>query len=478
MRKTIYLGLAVYVLLVTAILFVSFKDRVSDDPYITYRYAYNLVNRSVLEFNPGERVLSTTTPLFTLLLALSTILWHDIPHIAILIGAVSLPLGGICFYLLSTRWGNSAVGWTGLALYPGFLLLVSLLGFEHPLYLAFCLAAFVSFAGQNWMLTAVFAALASVTRPDGFLLSIVLACGYWILYHKAGFPWKALALFAAIVLPWYGFAWIYYGSPIPNTLFAKQQQGAMMISQRFSSGILTFGAAYAKSWPYLIEIGLAFTGLVNLILRARKWVIILVWAVIYYLAYSLLGVSRYPWYYAPLIPGLLILVGLGIDGLQYLAARSLPRFNRVRFPQILTITLISILFVGQMLWLYNLRSQPDQRGITYRQAGEWIKENLPPESTVGALEVGVLGYYSDRNMIDFAGLIQPEVARHLTPQSTYQDSAFWSIKHYHPAYFVLYKGQFPLIEKTYAANKCQKIKVFRTTLDSEPAQLIIYSCQQ
>jgi hypothetical protein len=41
-----------------------------DDAYITYRYARNLVTGHGFAYNPGEHVLGTTTPLFTLLLAL------------------------------------------------------------------------------------------------------------------------------------------------------------------------------------------------------------------------------------------------------------------------------------------------------------------------------------------------------------------------------------------------------------------------
>src|SRR5438552_180061 len=45
-----------------------------DDSYITYRYALNLLHGHGLVFNPGEYVLSTTTPLYTLLLASAGVL--------------------------------------------------------------------------------------------------------------------------------------------------------------------------------------------------------------------------------------------------------------------------------------------------------------------------------------------------------------------------------------------------------------------
>src|SRR4030067_3215000 len=43
--------------------------RTIDDAYITFRYARNLLAGNGFVFNPGERVLGTTTPLFTLVLS-------------------------------------------------------------------------------------------------------------------------------------------------------------------------------------------------------------------------------------------------------------------------------------------------------------------------------------------------------------------------------------------------------------------------
>src|SRR5450759_412222 len=96
-----------------------------DDPFITYRYAANLQHGLGFVYNSGERVLSTTTPLFTILLALLGNLWHDLPHLAVLLGAFSLALGGLFLWDLAHTWQAPLVGWSGLLLYPTFPLLVS-----------------------------------------------------------------------------------------------------------------------------------------------------------------------------------------------------------------------------------------------------------------------------------------------------------------------------------------------------------------
>ena len=41
----------------------------------------------------------------------------------------------------------------------------------------------------------------------------------------------------------------------------------------------------------------------------------------------------------------------------------------------------------------------------YGVVGDWLQDHTPPHATVGTLEVGIIGYYSQRSMVDFAGLI-------------------------------------------------------------------------
>ncbi|NJM08474.1 hypothetical protein HC891_23265 [Candidatus Gracilibacteria bacterium] len=60
-----------WALAVSSVLFTYLAARGYDDPYITFRYAQNLAEGAGYVYNVGERVQSTTTPLFTVLLALA-----------------------------------------------------------------------------------------------------------------------------------------------------------------------------------------------------------------------------------------------------------------------------------------------------------------------------------------------------------------------------------------------------------------------
>jgi hypothetical protein len=210
----------IYLLIVGGILWLGFADRAYDDPFITYRYANNIARGEGFVYNPGERVLSTTTPLFALLLAIPSLADIDIHMVATGMGALSLAVGTLFIWDLSRTWGTPLVGWAALLLYPTFPLLVATVGSETPIYLALCLGGFAYYAKGRYWLAALCVGLAILARPDGVLVALLLAIDF-IIRRPAPVPWGAATLFSGITLTWVLFAWIYYGSPIPVTLLVS-----------------------------------------------------------------------------------------------------------------------------------------------------------------------------------------------------------------------------------------------------------------
>ncbi len=64
---------------ITGFLYWRFSRWYYDDPFITFRYAQNLLAGNGLVYNLDERVLSTTTPLFAIWLAFLGILNPQYP---------------------------------------------------------------------------------------------------------------------------------------------------------------------------------------------------------------------------------------------------------------------------------------------------------------------------------------------------------------------------------------------------------------
>lgn len=505
--RWVWLAGALYLLLVTITLYVRFAEIGYDDPYITYRYARNLAQGVGLVYNPGERVLSTTTPLFALLLGLVYPLQPDLPHLANLMGAFSLALGAIFLWDLGRQLASPAVGWVALLLYPIFPLLISTSGSETPLYLAVCLGAFAFYIRRRYGWAAAFCALAFLTRYDGALVGGVILTDY-LLRNRRLPPWRIVLVFLGLTLPWLLFAWVYYGSPLPATLAAKQHQGMMASSPSFVAGFWSQARAYGRQWHYRVEIGL---GLFSLILALRysqigglyrRWLPLLAWTALYFVAYTLLGVSRYFWYYAPLVPGFIILVGLGAEaflyGMRFVERKAgdsggkehrsggkehrspgwLRWLNLTRVGWIALLAMLVWMSFRQMNELARISPKPDGRTQIYRAIAAWLYTNTPNDASVGTLEVGVIGYYSQRPMIDFAGLIQPAVAARLDRDTTYADTALWATQNYQPDYLVLHDGAFPALEQDYVAQRCRPVQHFPAATYGYNTNMTIYICTQ
>jgi hypothetical protein len=210
--------LAAYFLAMSAALAAGFWHWGYDDPYITYRYALNLAQGQGFVYNLGERTLSTTTVLMVFLLAG---LYHfslSLPQWANLVGAASLAAGALAMFDLARTLKAPVAGWAALALYPTFPLLVITIGSETPLMLALLLWAFAALARRRYGWMTALSALAALARLDALVGAAFL---YALLLWRS--PRRSLqqaARLALLLVPWFVFAWGYFGSPIPLTLAA------------------------------------------------------------------------------------------------------------------------------------------------------------------------------------------------------------------------------------------------------------------
>jgi hypothetical protein len=509
------LGRLLYLVIVSALTYALFANWTYDDPFITYRYAANLANGAGPVYNLGERVLSTTTPLLMLLLAGLSFISDNLLHWATLISTISLALGGLALWDLGYTCQKPALSWSGLVLYPVFSLVISTISSETPLYLALCLGALAVYARsfepdrENQLYWAAFlAGLAALARPDGILVAGLLAGhALWRREPKIWPAWRRrqagrvlLPLFYAglisvlTILPWYLFAWIYYGSPLPVTLAAKQYQGALEGGQLFLEGLLTTVKWYT-SWPYQLEAGLALLGVLTMayMLRSRRrgWGLVLTWGFLYLISYTLLRVGRYFWYYAPLAPAFLILVGLGLEaaasGLAGAWQRLFPprarnavkppRCSPPRLVYSLTIVLIlTPLLIGHASNVWWQHFRPNYRYPIYQAAGKWLATHTPADASVGLMEVGIIGYYAQRTVVDFAGLLQPETARQLPNVASYEHAALWAIARYHPDYLVLMTNDLDRLHAYATSGPCELVHTLRGEDYDFPENLLIYHC--
>ncbi|MGW8249565.1 MAG: hypothetical protein ACWGO1_02900, partial [Anaerolineales bacterium] len=221
------------------------------------------------------------------------------------------------------------------------------------------------------------------------------------------------------------------------------------------------------------------------------------WTALYFVAYSLLGVSRYFWYYALLVPGMIALVGLGInalvDGGQKMCASIVGR-HRSEAPSgqgtiktsgapscrslslLAAAVLLTLITAAQVYDIWNLRSNPDSRSNAYQVVGKWIRENTPQDALVSSLEIGIIGYYAERRMVDFAGLLRPEVAHQLRQSESYDHAATWTVENFAPDYVVLVKGDLRPLRQGYLKEHCRLAQHFQSDYFGYADNINLYAC--
>ena len=118
------------------------RGRSFDDAFITYRYARNLAQGEGFVYNPGEHVLGTTTPLYTLVLAGLSLAGADIPAASVVVGGLGWAGIVLLVYAIGAAAGEPMAG-LAAALWVAFDSLTgATLGMETTLYVALCLLAF------------------------------------------------------------------------------------------------------------------------------------------------------------------------------------------------------------------------------------------------------------------------------------------------------------------------------------------------
>ncbi|MDW8317985.1 MAG: hypothetical protein RMN53_09105 [Anaerolineae bacterium] len=430
----------------------------NDDAYITYRVARNLADGLGPVFNPGERVLSITTPGYALLLAALSPLSRDFVALGLALSGLGLLATAGLLIELSRRpagqaepadgLGHGLAALVAVALALTFRLLSEAVGMETPLYVASLLALFAAYgrtlaqpastaAHRRWLaLTAAAGAVAFLLRPDGVLAVAAVAGHYLATQRRAA--WPGLALFAAVALaiaaPWVAFAWLYYGSPVPNTLAAKATQGLAEDVPRWGPGLWAAAQAWARSQP--AAAALAALGLVVALRGSGTTAAVrrvsVAWAALTIALHSLLGVRSYFWYYAPLMPVVALLAG---DGAAWLARRS--GRGRRALDVLLALALVAVAApAGMAAARLAARPEPRQRELAYARTAPALAAlcRQPGREPVAMAEIGLLGYLTGCRVVDFSGLLQPELA-HLAARPA--EKMEWALKRYAPPLVVL-----------------------------------------
>lgn len=419
-------GAVVLAVVVTLVLGVSFARHFElapvDDAFISLRYATNWARGAGLTFNSGEIVEGYTNFLEVLILAVAIRLGAEPVGAMTAIGWISLGLLTGVFtafalrHLVPERPLVAAAMGVVAMLNPVFLTWASS-GMESLLYTALLFAAAGAVLEEGWERWAVVAAtllvLAAMTRPEAVALVPIFAA---VEYLKSR-SWRRAGIFSAVFLGAYGSyfvaRWIHFGALLPNTFYAKLDYGNIELWRR--------GAVYVGDFFIAVPL-LAIVALLALgpIRRWPRWLTLFAVLVVGQVLIVLYEGGDHFAMFRFMVPVLPFLIAMAL----YTCVRGSERLRRRGLSTALLIVMCLVVIgvpglrVGRQLRRDKEppRSQFEWHQFEVRLAhewslvGRWMGRHLPSGSSVAALPIGAIGFYSDMKVLDPVGIVDPVIA--------------------------------------------------------------------
>jgi hypothetical protein len=238
------------------------------------------------------------------------------------------------------------------------------------------------------------------------------------------------------------YGWFNYsitGMVFPNTLYAKQLEYADALQQSF---FLRIGRIL------LVPISGAGLFLIPGFIQSVRQAIIKrdVWlasAILWFFGYGTIYAIKLPMvyqhgrYHIPLIPVFFLIGIIGTVSLYNEVCKTKPK-SKTLVKMILGLSGVTALLfvaVGQTAFITDIRTI-DRLMI---EPAEWINANTPDDALIAAHDIGAMGYFGEREIIDLAGLLEPEIIPIIRDEKAIQE---YLLKH-EADYLVVFKDWYP-----------------------------------
>jgi hypothetical protein len=393
-----------------------------DDAWIHQTYARNFAMRGEWAYFPGEASAGSTSPLWSALLASGYLIGAS-PYLwSYLLGFIALSSVSVT----SARLVEKAARAFGVEL-PLRALYVISAGFALEWHLVWAagsgmetlLAAMIAlsvlsllFVRPNWIYIGVLTGVGIWVRPDSITL---LGPAMMVLVFSEN-AWKLkLRQFVQLIAGFAGFLFLYLafnrmlaGSWWPNTFYAKQAEYAVELQASWVGRVLEQGILPLTGAGAILLPGFIYSIILGL--RRKNWASLasVMWAIGFLVLYAFrLPVTyQYGRYVMPMMPVYFTLGAAGMwAAMAHIPDGLLPRV--IRRVWVLSGAIVLVVF-----WLRG--AQVYQRDVAFIEeemvtSAHWIALNTPSNALVAAHDIGALGFFGQRRLIDLAGLVSPQV---------------------------------------------------------------------
>lgn len=420
-------------------LFLLFYAKaLEEDFYITLRYAENLAQRNGLVYNVGQRVLGTTTPLYTLWLSLAIVLHLNPIAVAQSTGVVADLLTCLCLIRLCQQLKLPHIGYVTalcVALAPVNLIWASK-GMEAGVVALVGVAVWMFYAEGRQVRAWACAALLVLLRIDGVAVALVLLCAS--LWRERRLPFQGIFVFCLLILPWGIFATLYFGSPVPVSMQAKLVVYGWGVHERLPNVLPLVKHLFGNPFGAIIGIGnLAFIGKLFHKKDESRWLLFPLTAMlIHYAGMGLSKVFLFGWYFVPPTPLLYLFGCLGWSSL--LAGRYRGDYGITSMGAVLALSAVMGIFAVPRVATTLRRGQEEENRLRI-PIGLWLKEQAKPNERVMLEPIGYIGYYSGMEVLDTVGLVSPEVLPFYRTEIASPYHGIWT--HFKPEWILLRTGE-------------------------------------
>ena len=445
-----------------------------DDSWIHQTYGRNLAQNGEWAFIPGQPSAASTSPLYTIVLAIGYFLRLPYQFYAHFIGTLALTITAILganTAKIILPDSKTAGWWVGFGIiFTWHMVWAAASGMETMIFgMMTILLIFLAFREteenrshdpQSLLIRgAIFGVATAITalaRPEGILLGGIAALLMLITRPQGSiknviiYGVGAAIGFFVILSP---YLWLNYqltGGVLPNTASAKFEQHAYVFeSYNYIERFTNLALAIMAGGQFMLIPGIIAYVWMKLrgdnILRGIYFLLPVLWG----LAHIALYAARLPAWYQHgryVMPTLPAFVMTGVIGTIWLIQVNRKQRQEPIFAMLWRLTVQVIAVSAGALMLAFIFTGMNAYAIDVAiintemvASAEYIRDNIPENELMAIHDIGAVGYFAPRDMLDIAGLVTPEIIPIVA-----DGDALWAYMEEHGAqYLMAFPDQIP-----------------------------------
>lgn len=411
-------------ILPVAIAYLSFPEFMGDDTFIHVGFIKGLIETGKFTFT-GTETYGTTSPLWVILNALFSLLTKNpVLSIRILSGVfsiITILLLNFVLKIISINFSLRIFLLLSFALNP-FFIKWSISGMEASAVMSaliMCMILVLHKKYEPLNILGFVMGLSFLLRPE-FLGVFVISLFYFLgIKKKFSFIISFSLQFLLVVTSWFIYAWIHFGTIIPNTFRAKAKDNFLNID--VDKLIRNIKVLLAGNIPEFLAIAAAVimilfikrkSNIKNLFSKTliffnkQEFVLLILWISGFYFFYILKNVTILSRYSLMFVPTIIFLTAILLNNLKTI-------FNRFQYNFVLGFYVTSIFLINNFITFNTVVPSNNNfaNGFqkTFREISEIIKnDNTIERKTVALTDVGIVGTYSTAKVFDLAGLVDKD----------------------------------------------------------------------